>query len=377
MISIKSKYDCCGCEACAQKCAHNAISMKRDKEGFLYPIIDPNKCTKCDICEKVCPVINQKLPSEPIKTYAAKNKDEIVRLQSSSGGIFTLLATKTINNGGVVFGAKFDEQWKVVHDYVETIEDLAKFRGSKYVQSRINDNYIKVEQFLKQGRKVLFSGTPCQIAGLKRFLIKDYKNLICIDIICHGVPSPFVWEKYIQQFKTASISSVKFRDKTNSWKNYEVVISQNTSELIRETIHKNVYMKFFLSDLCLRPSCASCPAKAGKSQSDITIADFWGVQHIHPEFDDDKGCNLVIVNSKKGNELFKSLDKCNKIETDFKQAISYNPSYFKSVVEPKYRKYFFVNFDKFGFEIYTKIQKKQHPSLFRRISSLVKRTIIK
>ena len=175
MISIKSKYDCCGCEACAQRCAHNAISMKRDKEGFLYPIIDPNKCTKCDICEKVCPVINQKLPSEPIKTYAAKNKDEIVRLQSSSGGIFTLLATKTINNGGIVFGAKFNEQWEVVHDSAETIDDLAKFRGSKYVQSRINDNYIKVEQFLKQGRQVLFSGTPCQIAGLKKYLIKQLK----------------------------------------------------------------------------------------------------------------------------------------------------------------------------------------------------------
>lgn len=376
MISIKSKYDCCGCEACAQRCAHNAISMKRDKEGFLYPIIDPNKCTKCDICEKVCPVINQKLPSEPIKTYAAKNKDEIVRLQSSSGGIFTLLATKTINNIGVVFGAKFDEQWKVVHDYVETIEDLAKFRGSKYVQSRINDNYIKVEQFLKQGRQVLFSGTPCQIAGLKRFLIKDYKNLICIDIICHGVPSPFVWEKYIQHFKAASISSVKFRDKTNSWKNYEVVISQNTSELIRETIHKNVYMKFFLSDLCLRPSCASCPAKAGKSQSDITIADFWGIQHIHPEFDDDKGCNLVLINSEKGLNLFNKLE-CDKIETDHNTAIKYNPSYFKSVAEPKYRKYFFDNFDKYGFSIYNKIQKKQQSSLIRRIASRIKRLIIK
>ena len=376
MISIKSKYDCCGCEACAQRCAHNAISMKRDKEGFLYPIIDPNKCTKCDICETVCPVINQKLPSEPIKTYVAKNKDEIVRLQSSSGGIFTLLATKTINNGGVVFGAKFDEQWKVVHDYVETIEDLAKFRGSKYVQSRINDNYIKVEQFLKQGRQVLFSGTPCQIAGLKKYLIKEYKNLICVDIICHGVPSPMVWQKYKAQFELSYTSSISFRDKSNSWKTYEVVVSKDQKEVIRETVGQNVYMKIFLSDLCLRPSCAICPAKDGKSKSDITIADFWGIQHIHPEFDDDKGCNLVLINSEKGLNFFNKLE-CDKIESDFNTAIKYNPSYFKSVSEPKHRQYFFDNFDKYGFSIYNKIQKEQQPSLIRRIASRIKRLIIK
>ena len=374
MISIKSKYDCCGCEACAQRCAHNAISMKRDKEGFLYPIIDPNKCTKCDICEKVCPVINQKLPSEPIKTYAAKNKDEIVRLQSSSGGIFTLLATKTINNGGVVFGAKFDEQWKVVHDYVETIEDLAKFRGSKYVQSRINDNYIKVEQFLKQGRQVLFSGTPCQIAGLKKYLIKEYKNLICVDIICHGVPSPMIWQKYKAQFELSYTSSISFRDKSNSWKTYEVVVSKDQKEVIRETVGQNVYMKIFLSDLCLRPSCAICPAKDGKSKSDITIADFWGIQYIHPEFDDDKGCNLVLINSEKGLNFFNKLE-CDKIESDFNTAIKYNPSYYKSVSEPKYRQYFFDNFDKYGFSIYNKIQKEQQPSLIRRIASRIKRMI--
>ena len=376
MISIKSKYDCCGCEACAQRCAHNAISMKRDKEGFLYPIIDSNKCTKCDICEKVCPVINQKLPSEPIKTYAAKNKDEIVRLQSSSGGIFTLLATKTINNGGIVFGAKFNEQWEVVHDSAETIDDLAKFRGSKYVQSRINDNYIKVEQFLKQGRQVLFSGTPCQIAGLKKYLIKEYKDLICIDIICHGVPSPMVWQKYKAQFELSETSSISFRDKSNSWKSYEVVVSKDQKEVIRETVGQNVYMKLFLSDLCLRPSCANCPAKVAKSQSDITIADYWGIQHIHPEFDDDKGSNLVLINSEKGLNFFNKLE-CDKIESNFNTAIKYNPSYFKSVSEPKYRKYFFDNFDKYGFAIYDKICKKQQPSLIRRIASRIKRIIQK
>ena len=374
MIIIKSKYDCCGCGACAQRCPHNAIELIQDNEGFLYPQIDESICIDCGLCERVCPIINQELPSEPIKTFAAKNNDENIRQQSSSGGIFTLLATKVINNGGVVFGAIFNAKWEVEHDYTDTIEGIAKFRGSKYVQSKINNNYILAEEYLKDGKQVLFSGTPCQIAGLKRFLRKEYENLICVDIICHGVPSPFIWQKYLEQYNSTELSSISFRDKTNSWKRYEVVIRQGKKTLIREEIGKNIYMKLFLSDLCLRPSCSNCSSKSGKSKSDITIADFWGIQHLHPDFDDDKGCNLILINSKKGLNLFNKLE-CDKIETDFNTAIKYNTSYFKSVAEPKYRKYFFENFDKYGFAIYDKICKKQRPSLIRRIASRCKRLI--
>ena len=377
MISLKSKYDCCGCEACVQRCAHKAIKMVRDNEGFLYPEIDVQICTDCGLCEKACPIISQVEPKTPIVAYAAKNYDENTRLKSSSGGIFTLLSTAIINDGGVVFGAKFDNQWNVVHDYVETIEGLSKFRGSKYVQSRIDDNYIKVEQFLKQGRTVLFSGTPCQIAGLKRYLIKEYQNLICVDIICHGVPSPMVWTRYIEGYENiAKISQVSMRDKTNGWKKFGIVINSVDKCIFNETLDENIFLKVFLKNLCLRPSCYDCSTLSGKSNSDITIADYWGIQHVHPEFDDDKGCNLVIVNNEKVKKLFDSI-ACDKIETDFKQAISYNPSYFKSVTEPKYRKYFFDNFNKYGFIIYNKIQKKQQPSLLRRIASRIKRMIIK
>lgn len=374
MIIIKSKYDCCGCGACAQRCPHNAIELIHDNEGFLYPQIDESICIDCGLCERVCPIINQELPSEPIKVFAAKNNDENIRQLSSSGGIFTLLATKVINNGGVVFGAIFNAKWEVEHDYTDTIEGLAKFRGSKYVQSKINNNYILAEEYLKDGKQVLFSGTPCQIAGLKRFLRKEYENLICVDIICHGVPSPFIWQKYLEQYNSTELSSISFRDKTNSWKRYEVVIRQGEKTLIREDIGKNIYMKLFLSDLCLRPSCSNCSSKSGKSKSDITIADFWEIQHLHPDFDDDKGCNLILINSKKGLNLFNKLE-CDKIETDFNTAIKYNPSYFKSVTEPKYRKYFFENFDKYGFEVHQKILKKQQPSLLRRIASRCKRLI--
>lgn len=376
MIIIKSKYDCCGCGACAQRCPHNAIELIQDNEGFLYPQIDESICIDCGLCERVCPIINQELPSEPIKTFAAKNNDENIRQQSSSGGIFTLLATKVINNGGVVFGAIFNAKWEVEHDYTDTIEGLAKFRGSKYVQSKIGNNYILAEEYLKDGKQVLFSGTPCQIAGLKRFLRKEYENLICVDIICHGVPSPFIWQKYLEQYNSTELSSISFRDKTNSWKRYEVVIRQGKKTLIREDIGKNIYMKLFLSDLCLRPSCSNCSSKSGKSKSDITIADFWGIQHLHPDFDDDKGCNLVLINSEKGLNLFNKLE-CDKIKTDFNTAIKYNPSYFKSVAEPKYRKYFFENFERYGFAIYDKICKKQQPSLIRRIASRCKKMIIK
>jgi len=374
VIIIKSKYDCCGCGACAQRCPHNAIELIQDNEGFLYPQINESICIDCGLCERVCPIINQELPSEPIKTFAAKNNDENIRQLSSSGGIFSLLATKVINNGGVVFGAIFNAKWEVEHDYTDTIEGVAKFRGSKYVQSKINNNYILAEEYLKDGKQVLFSGTPCQIAGLKRFLRKEYENLICVDIICHGVPSPFIWQKYLEQYNSTELSSISFRDKTNSWKRYEVVIRQGKKTLIREDIGKNIYMKLFLSDLCLRPSCSNCSSKSGKSKSDITIADFWGIQHLHPDFNDDKGCNLILINSKKGLNLFNKLE-CDKIETDFNTAIKYNPSYFKSVTEPKYRKYFFENFDKYGFEVHQKILKKQQPSLLRRIASRCKRLI--
>lgn len=376
MIIIKSKYDCCGCGACAQRCPHNAIELIQDNEGFLYPQINKSICIDCGLCERVCPIINQELPSEPIKTFAAKNNDENIRKQSSSGGIFTLIASEVINNGGVVFGAKYNTTWEVEHDYTNTINGLAKFRGSKYVQSKINNNYILAEEYLKDGKQVLFSGTPCQIAGLKRFLRKEYENLICVDIICHGVPSPFIWQKYLEQYNSTELSSISFRDKTNSWKRYEVVIRQGKKTLIREDIGKNIYMKLFLSDLCLRPSCSNCSSKSGKSKSDITIADFWGIQHLHPDFDDDKGCNLILINSEKGLNLFDKLE-CDKIEADFNTAIKYNPSYFKSVTEPKYRKYFFENFDKYGFVIYDKICKKQQPSLIRRIASHCKRIILK
>ena len=199
MIHITDREKCCGCEACIQRCPQQCITLHEDGEGFLYPETDEGRCIDCGLCEKVCPVIFQGTGRRPLNVYAAKNPDEEIRWESSSGGVFTLLAEKILSEGGVVFGARFDARWEVVHDYTENVEGLSAFRGSKYVQSRIGDSFRQTECFLKTGRKVLFSGTPCQIAGLKLFLKKEYDNLLTVDFICQGVPSPGVWRKYLKE----------------------------------------------------------------------------------------------------------------------------------------------------------------------------------
>ena len=236
MIRIEKKEDCCGCEACVQRCPKHCISLFRDNEGFLYPSVNESLCIGCGLCEKVCPILNPLPKRKPLQVFAAKNLNEEVRLASSSGGVFTLLAEHTIRNNGVVFGARFNEKWEVAHGFTDTVEGIADFRSSKYVQSKINGTYQEAEQFLKAGRKVLFSGTPCQIAGLKRFLRKEYTNLITVDFLCHGVPSPGVWESYLKetiarkckkiQFCSdpyASVKKISFRDKTLGWKKFSFV----------------------------------------------------------------------------------------------------------------------------------------------------------
>lgn len=199
MIQIKDKSACCGCSACVQICPKRCIVLKEDKEGFLYPVVNQTLCIECGKCEKACPELHPFDAGESLKAYAAKHPDDAVRAESSSGGIFTLLADAVIDAGGVVFGARFDNDWSVVHDFTETHEGLQAFRGSKYVQSRIGSTYEQAERFLKSGRKVLFTGTPCQIAGLKRYLHKEYENLWAVDFVCHGVPSPLVWKKYLEE----------------------------------------------------------------------------------------------------------------------------------------------------------------------------------
>lgn len=372
MIRLAQKNDCCGCEACVQRCPKHCISFVEDNEGFLYPRVDLSTCIDCHLCEKVCPVINQGAQRRPIRVYAAKNPDENIRLKSSSGGIFTMLAEWVLADGGVVFGARFDDTWSVIHSYTEITEGLSAFRGSKYVQSRIGSSYEEAEQFLREGRKVLFSGTPCQIAGLKRFLGRDYLELLTVDVVCHGVPSPLVWQKYLEEmiyFKIPDkknmvlpslneipvITDIAFRDKKAGWKKYGFGIRMSTSTVNKNSRLKsgknpgktylyepstvNIFMQGFLNNLYLRPSCYACPARSGKSGSDLSIADYWGIGRWMPDFDDDKGVGLVLINSAKGNRIYSLLD-IDARETTYAQALVGNPCMEHSVAEPANRELF-------------------------------------
>jgi len=344
MIDIKDKTKCCGCSACVQKCPKQCISLIEDVEGFLYPKVNVRQCVDCGVCEAVCPLRNEIIKTEPVKVYAAYNKSDEVRRASSSGGVFTLLAEQVINDGGAVFGAKFNGKWEVVIDYTETKEGLAAFRGSKYVQASVGDAYKKCEQFLKENRRVLFSGTPCQIAGLKRYLGKEYDKLLLVDVVCHGVPSPMVWRKYMRELthnNVEKIRDVKFRDKSDGWKKYRLVIDGYCETFVNEIHSENVFMKVFLTDLTLRPVCYDCPFRGVEvRQSDISIADFWGVDCIKPELDDDKGISLLILNTAKGVEAFSSLDLY-AVGADVVSAQDYNGGLQDKMLENHRRDRFF------------------------------------
>lgn len=361
MIDIGKK--CCGCNSCAQSCPKQCISMSEDNEGFLYPSVDTNLCVECHLCEKVCPVLNISSGQYPISCYAAKSPDEQIRKESSSGGIFSLLAQKIIENGGVVFGAAFNKKWEVVHCYTETLEGLNSLRGSKYVQSKIGNAYEQVKTFLKNGRLVLFSGTPCQIAGLKTFLRKDYENLITLDFVCHGVPSPGVFRWYLQEqiyyyaarkssknsvFHSSILSipkreiyfpdgveldNVFFRDKRKGWKKYcfSLLFAEASADGKRNTVsfsyvlNECKYLDGFFNDLYLRPCCYGCNFKGLRSGADITIGDFWNIHTYNRKWDDDKGVSCVIVQSKKGKELFSKTDS-DTIEVPYDVITLRNPS---------------------------------------------------
>lgn len=353
MLKITNKSNCCGCHACFNVCPQKCITMDNDSEGFWYPEVDYNKCANCGLCEEVCPILHKETVNNEPQTYACYNKNEKVRMESSSGGIFTLIAEQIINATGVVFGAGFDKDFAVVHSCVETKEELGELRGSKYVQSKIGETYKQAKRFLQQGRQVLFTGTPCQISGLKAYLQCDYDNLFCIDIICHGVPSPKVWQKYVfyqENRAGAPARRITFRRKDEGWKQYSVSFLFNNDTEYVQTLGRDLYMKAFLRNTCLRPSCYACNFKTLHRQSDITLADFWGIQNIAPQMDDDKGTSLVFVNSIRGKKMFEEIKKQILYrEVDIDKAVSYNPSAIKSVGQNMKREKFFEEVDELPF----------------------------
>lgn len=404
MIEIKRKEDCVGCNACQQRCPVNCISMNTDEQGFNYPLVDKTKCIGCNLCEKVCPVINQYSELKPISVYAARIQDQDNLLNSSSGGVFYALSKKILESEGVIFGARFDENWNVIHDYITSLDQIYLLQGSKYVKSDIGFTYRQVENFLISGKKVLFTGTACQIAGLKRFLKKDYiDKLITVEIICHGVPSPMIWQRYIKDILKKSISEISlsnvnhiekisFRDKELGWNKYGFSVefrcetgksSNNHSSLdtserrmrFFEPTIENIYMMGFLRNLYLRPSCYDCPTKCGKSHSDIILGDYWGIEDEHPNYYCSEGVSLVMVNTPTGKMLFESTI-ADYITSSYDQALKHNKSIEVSSTKPdKAYDLFWDKFPQYGISAINLAFKAMKPRFLNRIKSYIYRKI--
>lgn len=374
MIQIMDKHDCCGCEACAQRCPKQCIAMRADHEGFLYPEVDMSHCINCGLCEKVCPQLNVKKGDTPLQVVAAKAKDLELQMQSSSGGLFSLLAEQVLRENGVVFGARFDYSWQVVHDCTETIEGLAPFRKSKYVQSRIGDSFRKAESYLKAGRKVLFTGTPCQINGLKLFLRKDYENLLAVDIVCHGVPSPKVWSRFLKEYVSDEslqhVARVDFRDKTDGWEDYRfsvTIADDGKRTVLSEKAGQNIFMKAFLGHLIMRPSCEHCRAKEGY-WSDLSIGDFWGIIRSLPQFYDKRGVSVVVVRSLKGAKALENL-KIDRISAAMENVIPYNGGFEGAAHPHQNRTRFFRNINRIK-DLRIGMLKMLRPSYSQRVKIL-------
>jgi len=378
MIDITDKTKCCGCGSCKNVCPEQCIRMLADEKGFLYPQVEKNNCINCGLCNKICPVMNNKGNEEEKTAYASYNVDDSVRKVSSSGGIFGLLAENVIKKGGVVFGAAFSSDYKsVYHTGVDNLKDLPKLFGSKYLQSDTGNSFKEAESLLKENKYVLFVGTPCQIAGLKSYLRKDYQRLITADVICHGVPSPQIWSDYSsaqERLSGSKLNGVSFRDKRSGWSHSVILLLRfNDGKESYRPSNKDYYIKGFLSNLYLRDSCYDCRFKGKKVSSDITLGDFWGIEKILPEFSDDKGASAVIINTVKGEEIFDEI-KAGTVS----QKVSYNDvsvgnyALLKSCVKP-------VKSDKFWSVYKTKglqsaLKKCCKDSLAKRIYFKIRRS---
>lgn len=302
------KEDCCGCSACMNICPVGAITMTADEEGFKYPKIDEIKCIHCNLCRKVCDfvkVLDWKAMEFP-NVYAAKQKSDKERAASQSGGLFAALSDAVLEAGGVVYGAAYDRDWNVQHKRAESKEARNEMRGSKYVQSDMKDNFYKVEKDLRAGRKVLFSGTHCQCAGLRSLLqMRHVKtdNLYLVDIVCHGVPAPNVYkafQSFMQKKHLGKIENFNFRNKNKyGWHSHV-----ESTVINGEEYDTKLYVDLFYGHNALRPSCYQCPYKHIVHLTDITISDYWGIEKWAPDFDDNKGVSLVLVNTPQGKNLF-------------------------------------------------------------------------
>ena len=327
--------NCSSCGACVNICANNAISMKLDSEGFYRPSIDTDKCVKCGLCERTCPwtniVTNPNLASKIPQTLAAFAKDESIRLESSSGGIFTVLAQKVLNEGGVVAGVAQITPTKFGHIIIDNKSDLEKIRGSKYVQADVGFVYREICTLLKSGRKVLFSGTPCQVAALYAVLGSkaNIPNLYTVDIICHGTPSVKVFKKYVEEIEHKQhdpLQKIFFRDKRKGWNIYSITHLFKSGKSTSVLNTQSLFMSLMLNNICSNQSCASCHYRKTPRIADITLGDYWGIAKHHPQMDDNKGTSVILLNTEHGKTFFDSVSNdIKQCESKLDYAIEGNP----------------------------------------------------
>lgn len=347
MIEIKEKSQCCGCTACSSICPKKAIVMKQDEEGFMYPIIDKSKCVNCGLCDKVCPIKNVKENKNSQHAYIFQNADDKIRRESTSGGAFTAIAEYVIDNNGIVYGAVFDDKYKVIHKGIDNKEELYKFRNSKYVQSEMENCYSEIKEYLNKGKLVCFSGTSCQVEGLKNYLGKHYENLILVDVVCRAVPSPLIWKKYLnmRQKQYKDISKIMFRDKYYGYKYSNLSIYSKNSDKKQEYnkgVDSDPYLRAFFTNICDRPSCYDCKFKKLHRESDITIWDCFNVEKFDKNFDDDKGTSRVLTHTENGKNIIDILSQKNKVaEIDVEKATNGFLAMFQSVKKNDKREQFF------------------------------------
>ena len=384
---------CTGCQACRQICPYNAIDMIEDEEGFLHPVKNSN-CVNCGACSKICPVVNEVKRYHVLdesQVYLLRHKDDEVVKHSSSGGAFTAIVQAYYDKNCIIFGAAYEENLKVVHNYIKDIKELRKFRKSKYVQSNVKDTYSEVKKFLLDRKKVIYSGTPCQIAGLKNYLAKDYENLLCIDLICHGVPSQKVFDKYIEFLEKkygCEIKEISFRERTkknDKWNSRNIAILFNDGKKIIEDSITNRYLLGYHGRLFFRKSCGTCKFASIKRNSDITIADCWGIEKLFKDVDVHEGQSLVIINTEKGKKFFEKV-KINQNVTplSIEFAILSNAQFSSPTKFHKNRAMFYDNIDKIQFDkliskclksdlIKTKIKKIIPKSFKKLLKKLLRR----
>lgn len=363
MIHITDKHACCGCNACGDACTHNAITFKTDIEGFWYPYVDSDKCTDCGLCEKVCPIINiEQLKKndyeKPARVIAAVNKDMRVRWNSTSGGAFSAFADVMYAQGGYVSGAIYNEDFSVCNYVSGNSDDLEKLRSSKYLQSRAEGIFKEIRELLRSGKKVLACGTPCQMAALRRFLRKDYDNLIIVDFICRGVNSPKVYRAYLDSLEKrygSKVVYVKAKNKELGWRNLTRKVTFATGESYYGVHMEDDFRRGYHTNVFCRPSCYDCQFKGFPRIADITIADYWGIEKVDKNLDNNIGTSMILLNSNKGLAYFEEAkDKFEYIETPFEAILGGNIALRKSIEPAKIdRTSFFEDLDKHDFDYVT------------------------